>query len=147
MAESLDPRFARAYRRRARLSRSLGLAAVIVAGAGLLNADALTHTAAGLALGAVTYVWLAGYFAGGVASVVGYYWRPFPNPVLEVLGLWLLLGAMIVNGIAIVAVRGPVAGGLTSAGLFAIADVLYGRIRDLEDARVASRRRTEERGD
>lgn len=138
---SLDPHTPRAYRRRARLSTSLGLAAVIVAGAGLIQPDAITNTSAAVALdSSLDLIWLIGYFLGGLLACAGAQWRPYPRPELEAAGAWLLAGAMLINACAIIAIRGPVAGGLTSVGLIALADVLIARARDLESARQSDRR-------
>jgi hypothetical protein len=141
MTGSLDPRNARAYRRRARLSRSLGLAAIPVALVALLQRDLVGASSAAIALaGPLDTLWLLGYLLGGILLLAGVQWRPYPRPELEGLGVWLMIGAMLINGLAIVAVRGPIGGGLTSLGLFAVADVLYARARDLDEARRRDRR-------
>lgn len=134
--ESLDPHHARAYRRRARLSRSLGLGTIPVSLVALVDRDALGTSSVAVALsGPLDTIWLLGYLAGGICASAGVLWRPLPRPELEALGVWLLCGAMLINALSIIAIRGPVAGGLTSVGLFVLADVLYGRARDLDDAR------------
>lgn len=140
--ESLNPRNARLYRRRARLSRSLGLAAIPVAAGALIDRGLLGTSSVGVVLdGPVDTVYLIAYLIGGLTAVAGVEWRPHPRPELEALGAWLLAGAMLINGSAIVMLRGPVAGGLTAIGLFALADILVARARDLEQARTRERRR------
>lgn len=139
---SLNPRSGYAYRRRARLSRNLGLAAMPVAGAALVDRALLGTSSAGATLaGPIDTLWLVAYLAGGAACFAGAAWRPYPRPELEALGCWLLCGSMAINGLAILYLRGPVAGGLTSIGLFAIADALHARAQDLEEARMRERRR------
>lgn len=139
--ESLDPHNARAYRRRARLSRSLGIGAIPVALTALISPATLGPSSVATALaGPLDTAWTLGYLFGGIFAAAGVVWRPFPRPELEALGLWLLIGAMVINGLAIVAIRGPVAGGLTSIGLWVLADALYARTRDLEEARKRERR-------
>lgn len=140
----MDPRAAHRYRRRARLSRSLGLAAIPVAGAALINPELLGDTSITVLDGPVSLAWTIGYLLGGIFAAAGVLWRPYPRPELELLGVWLLAGAMFTNAVVIVAVRGAVGGGLTALGLFAIADVLRARTQDLEEARIAERRRQEQ---
>lgn len=145
--ESLDPHNAKAYRRRARLSRSLGIGAIPVALTALVDPDTLGAASVATALaGPIDTFWILGYLFGGMAAAAGVLWRPYPRPELEALGVWLLIGAMVINGLAIVALRGPIAGGVTSVGLWVLADVLYARARDLEEARARERRRPESPG-
>jgi hypothetical protein len=134
--QSLDPHNAKAYRRRGRLSSRLGLGAIPIAAAALIDPTRLKGGAIAQTLGGpLDTIWLIMYLAGGILAAAGVLWRPIPRPELEVAGVWLLIGAMLINGLAIVAVRGPVAGLLTALGLFVIADVLYARARDLDEAR------------
>lgn len=141
MTASLDPRNARAYRKRSTLSWALGLAGMIVSGAGIYNAGNLEGSAIGVALSAgFDWLWLGSYFVGSLLAFVGPQWRPCPRPELEALGLWMLVGAMLLNGLVIVALRGVVAGGITAAGLFALAFALQQRIDELHDAADVERR-------
>lgn len=136
MTNSLDPREARLYRRRGRLSTSLGLAAVPVSLAALIDPSKLTTSSIAVGLsGPLDTMWMIAYLLGGLCAFLGVQWRPRPRPELEALGVWLLLGAMLINGLTIVAIRGPVGGGITALGLFAIADVLWARTKDLEESR------------
>jgi hypothetical protein len=135
MTESLDPRNRREYIRRGMLSACLGLACVPVAAAGLIQPELLTGSAASSALaGPIGKAWLAAYLLGGTLSASGVLWSPYPRPELEAAGVRLVLVAMLLNAGAIVLIRGPVAGGLTSIGLIAIAAVLRSRISDLHRA-------------
>jgi hypothetical protein len=148
MTNSLDPREARLYRRRARLSQSLGLAAVPVSLAALINPAKLTTSSIAVGLsGPLDTIWTVAYLVGGLCAFVGVQWRPVPRPEIEAFGVWLLLGAMLINGLTIVAIRGPVGGGITALGLFALADVLYARTKDLEESRHVRRAPTGERSD
>jgi hypothetical protein len=136
MTESLNPHNARLYRRRARLSRSLGFACVPIALTALLDRETLGTASVAYALeGPLDTAWILAYLIGGACAFAGVEWRPYPRPEVEALGVWLLVGAMVINGLAIVATRGAVAGGVTAIGLFVLADVLYGRARDLDEAR------------
>lgn len=140
--ESLDPRNTRVYRRRGRLGLGLGAAGAPIALAGLIDHDLIAQSSAGVTLsGPVDTIWLIGYLLGAILTPVGLLWRPIPRPELEVLGLWLFLGAMLTNATAIVVTRGPVAGGLTAVGLFGLSWVLKARIDDLEEAGRTERRR------
>jgi hypothetical protein len=139
VTNSLDPHEAKLYRRRARLSGTLGLAAIPTAGAALVSHAAFGASQSAIAIvlsGPIDTMWILAYLFGGIFMAGGVFWRPFPRPEFEALGCWLMIGAMVTNGLAIIAVRGPVAGGLTSLGLFALADVLLARTRDLNSARL-----------
>lgn len=141
---SLDPRNARVYRRRGRLGLGLSIAALPVTLAGLLHPAYIAGSSAGTQLtGPVDTIWLLGYFLGALLTPLGLLWRPVPRPELEVLGLWLFLGAMLTNAVAIIVSRGLVAGGITSIGLLGLAWILKARIDDLEEAGSAERRRGE----
>lgn len=138
---SLDPRNARRYRKRGRLGLGLSVAAFPVTLAGLLNPDLIAGSSAGTQLsGPVDTIWLLGYFLGSLLTPIGLLWRPCPRPELEVLGLWLFLGAMLTNAVAILFSRGIIAGGITAIGLLGLAWILKARIDDLEEASSIERR-------
>jgi hypothetical protein len=63
------------------------------------------------------------------------------RPEVETCGLYLLLAAALINAVAIYAVRGPIAGGVTSSGILLAAWVIHRRIGDLHEAARSERRR------
>lgn len=141
MTESLNPYNVRMYRRRGALSIGLGIAGMIISAAALLDPGLLTTSSAAQKLkGPVDEIWLTAYFFGSLAAVAGVTWRPIPRPATEAVGLWFLIFAMLVNGVAIIANRGIIGGGITAVPLFAIAWVLSQRIRDLHEAAKIDRR-------
>lgn len=122
------------YRRQYRAIALLGLLAMVSGLAFFLDPGSLERSAVGRALhGPVDDLWSLFYAAGGAMVVAGVYfprrWHG-PLPALEASGLWLLLTALTVNGVAIVAVRGWAAGATIPTLAFA-AWVAYGRVQDL----------------
>ena len=140
MTESLNPRNVRLYRRRGSLSVGLGIAGIVVATAALVDPALLTTSSAAQRLnGPVDEIWLSAYLTGSIMAVAGVMWA-IPRPAIEAAGLWLLIFALLVNGIAIVINRGAIGGGITAVPVVAIAWVLWNRIRDLHEAAHYDRR-------
>lgn len=141
MTESLNPTNVRMYRNRGALSVGLGIAGMVVSLAALIDPTLLTTSSAAQRLnGPLDEIWLTAYFLGSFTAVAGVQWRPIPRPALEAMGLWFLIFALLVNGIAIIANRGFTGGGITAVPIVAIAWVLWMRIRDLHTAARYERR-------
>src|SRR4051812_31539254 len=137
--DSLNPRSPRDYRRRASVIVAYGLSGVIIGGAGLIRPALLGTSSVGTALDSpVAKAWLAAYALGGLLAACGVMSL---RPEVETCGLYLLLAAALINAVAIYAVRGPIAGGVTSSGILLAAWVIHRRIGDLHEAARSDRRR------
>lgn len=128
MTESLDIRFARAYKRRARAITAYGLISIIVGSGGLIDRSLLQASATAQVLDGWTLVaWLIVFVLGGLLAVVGI---QLLRPDIEAAGDVLLMFFSLLNAVTIVAHRGF--GGLVAASsAVLVAYVLQGRVGDL----------------
>jgi hypothetical protein len=78
--------------------------------------------------GKLLYVWASLYGLGGLLIVLG---GAFRRTDLEAPGLHLFVAGMVVNGLAIMAVRGGAGSAITLAPFVAFGWIALGRIRDL----------------
>jgi hypothetical protein len=138
---SLDPRSPRDYRRRASVIVAYGLSGMVIGATGLIDPDLLGTSSIGSALsGPLPEVWLATYAFGGFLAFFGVLAL---RPEVETVGLYLLVAAALINATAIFAIRGPIAGGVTSTGILLAAWVMHRRIGDLHSAARTDRRETD----
>lgn len=139
MPDSLDPSAPAAYRRRARVITAYGLISFLVGVAGLIDRSLLTTSSVVQTLdGWVVVVWLSLQAIGGALAAFGVLRL---NPKVELAGVQLLLGFVVLNAITILVNRGPVGGGITAASMMLVAYVLRGRVGDLHYAARMDRRR------
>lgn len=129
MTESLNPRNAREYRRRA---RPLLLLAVLCLGAGLtglVDPSSLTRSATGQSLsGPLDEAWLIAYIVAGAGIVLGI---ALLRPAVEVVGLWFAAAAIAINAVAVLDVRGFHASLVVIPSYLVSLFVVAGRIGDL----------------
>lgn len=138
MTNSLDPQSSREYRRRARAIVAYGLSGAIIGTTGLLHPVLLGSSSVATALETpVAKLWLAVYAFSGAGAALAVIFR---RPEAEIVALWFMLAAALINAAAVIVVRGPIAGGITSSGLLLAAWVLHSRIGDLHAAARSNRR-------
>lgn len=138
VTHSLDPHHPREYRRRGAPIAAFGLSGVVLGFTGLIDPTLLGTSSIGQQLsGPIDELWLLAYLLAGLAAFIGV---AFLRPEIEGVGLLFLLAGVLINGVAVVANRGFVAGGVTSASLFFTAFVLWWRIGDLRRAAKTDRR-------
>lgn len=135
---SLDPGSPRDYRRRATVIVAYGLSGVVLGTAGLLRRDLLGTSSIGAALkGPVDELWLLTFAVAGALAAFGVLAL---RPQIEIIGDWLLMAGTLINALAIVTVRGPLAGGVSSSAILLTSWVLWRRIADLHEAAHSDRR-------
>lgn len=96
----------------------IALAAILTALTYFYDPAALTDSSVGRVAHPIAFTWNTGYLTAGVLITTGL-WRPSPR--LELAGLSLFSSAVLINAVAIVAVRGSAAIGVvfTYVGLAA----------------------------
>jgi hypothetical protein len=132
VTESLDPRNARAYRRRA-APFLLPAYLLVLAGIGAIaNPDSADRTTVARLLPAsIELVWQVSYILAGLLITAGVLWPRRPQPAFEAIGDWVAIWALAVNLLALLAVRGIAASGMAPFAYVLTATLLALRIADL----------------
>lgn len=135
---SLDPRSPAAYRRRARPFIFVGYILAVAGLSAIFSPppDSQT-TVAQLVSPTADLTWQVAYALGGILIAFG---ALLPRPDIEGWGLWLAIFALLVNLLALLAVRGVAGAGLAPAAYVLTLWIVYSRIVDLHTAARTERR-------